>query len=128
MIRIGLAGWGDHPSLYKEAGSARNKLAAYAKWFNAVEVDSTFYAVQSPDLMQRWANDTPPEFRFVVKAYQGMTGHARGGGSGYKPFPSEEAMSRLFGTLSFRFNKPASWQTCCFNTRHGSTVRVSMSI
>ena len=96
MIRIGLAGWGDHPSLYKEAGSARNKLAAYAKWFNAVEVDSTFYAVQSPDLMQRWANDTPPEFQFVVKAYQGMTGHARGGGSGYKPFPSEEAMFEAF--------------------------------
>ncbi|WP_125666669.1 DUF72 domain-containing protein [Paenibacillus baekrokdamisoli] len=96
MIRIGLAGWGDHPTLYKEPGAKKNKLAAYSRWFNSVEVDSTFYAVQSPELMKRGADDTPPEFRFVVKAYQGMTGYSRGGGSSYKPFASEEAMYAAF--------------------------------
>ncbi|QYR22025.1 DUF72 domain-containing protein [Paenibacillus sp. sptzw28] len=93
MIAVGLCGWGDHPRIYKEA-AAKNKLSAYAEWFSVVEVDSSFYAVQAPALMQKWADDTPAEFRFVVKAYQGMTGHSRGGG--YKPFPDEAAMVQAF--------------------------------
>jgi len=95
MIEIGLAGWGDHEKLYKDAGpAAKNKLPVYASWFNTVEVDSTFYAVQSPSLLQRWAGETPESFRFVIKAYQGMTGHMRGGG--HKPFESQETMFQAF--------------------------------
>lgn len=45
MIRIGLAGWGDHDDLYPARTPAKDKLAWYAKYFNVVEVDSSFYAV-----------------------------------------------------------------------------------
>lgn len=79
MIRIGLAGWGDHPSLYRHARQARGKLAEYGGWFDIVEVDASFYAIQPERVTAKWTSETPDGFGFIVKAYQGMTGHARGG-------------------------------------------------
>lgn len=92
MIRIGLAGWGDHDDLYRHGVSARDKLKAYSQYFNVVEVDSSFYAVPAPAIFERWVKETPDDFRFVVKAYQGMTGHLRGP----NPFPDTAAMFRAF--------------------------------
>jgi len=92
MILIGLAGWGDHEALYPDAASARNKLQTYAGWFPSVEVDSSFYAVQPERNMANWTGDTPESFRFVVKAYQGMTGHQRGP----IPFGDPSAMFEAF--------------------------------
>jgi uncharacterized protein YecE (DUF72 family) len=43
-----------------------------------VEVDASFYAVQPEKNYVRWMADTPEVFSFVIKAYQGLTGHARG--------------------------------------------------
>ncbi|KKC48106.1 MULTISPECIES: DUF72 domain-containing protein [Paenibacillus] len=88
MITIGLAGWGDHDKLYPTRESARNKLHTYGELFGTVEVDSSFYAVQPKRNMEKWTADTPDAFRFVVKAYQGMTGHSRG----KIPYPDEDAM------------------------------------
>ncbi|MFC4778230.1 DUF72 domain-containing protein [Paenibacillus sp. GCM10023252] len=93
MIHIGLAGWGDHTDLYAKGVSARDRLKIYSTYHSCVEVDSTFYAIQAEKVLARWAEeDTPPHFRFVIKAYQGMTGHLRGP----NPFPSEEAMFEAF--------------------------------
>lgn len=92
MIRIGLAGWGDHDDLYEKGLPARDKLKAYSRYFSIVEVDSSFYAIQAAAQFERWANDTPDDFRFIVKAYQGMTGHLRG----RNPFESTEAMFSAF--------------------------------
>lgn len=78
-IYIGLAGWGDHDSLYAPSIKASDKLSHYARHFSVVEIDSTFYAIQSPDRMKKWLADTPEQFKFVVKANQGMTGHQRNG-------------------------------------------------
>ncbi|MFC5702557.1 DUF72 domain-containing protein [Cohnella faecalis] len=79
MISIGLAGWGDHDKLYPERLKAKDKLKEYSRHFSTVEVDSSFYAIQPSDRFRRWAEETPDDFRFVVKAYQGLTGHQRGG-------------------------------------------------
>ncbi|WP_373232514.1 DUF72 domain-containing protein [Cohnella sp.] len=78
MIRVGLAGWGDHDELYPPGTSAKDKLRKYSIHYPIVEVDSTFYAIQSADRFARWEEETPPSFQFIVKAYQGMTGHQRG--------------------------------------------------
>lgn len=77
-IEIGLAGWGDHDSLYLSAPKSKDKLRMYARHFPLVEVDSSFYAIQPPERMAKWADDTPDGFGFIVKAYQEMTGHQRG--------------------------------------------------
>jgi uncharacterized protein YecE (DUF72 family) len=78
MILVGLAGWGEHDSIYSPGTPAKDKLSFYGKHFPIVEVDSTFYAIPPKERMSRWSEDTSEGFRFIVKAYQGMTGHLRG--------------------------------------------------
>lgn len=78
MIYIGVTGWGDHDSLYGDGVSKRDKLREYGAHFPTVEVDSSFYAVQPKRNSDKWVTETPTTFQFVVKAYQGMTGHLRG--------------------------------------------------
>lgn len=77
MIYIGVTGWGDHHSLYPSHIKPKDKLAEYSSHFLTVEVDASFYAVQPIKNALKWVNETPDQFRFVVKAYQGMTGHQR---------------------------------------------------
>lgn len=91
MIKIGLAGWGDHPTLYAGGSYARNKLEQYSAHFPVVEVDTSFYAIQPERNYEKWVKQTPDGFSFVIKAYQGMTGHARGDSP-----TSNEAMFALF--------------------------------
>ncbi|MBS5912409.1 DUF72 domain-containing protein [Paenibacillus macerans] len=78
MIKIGLSGWGDHDDLYPPRTPARDKLAWYARYFSLVEVDSAFYAVLGTEVYRRWLAETPADMTFILKAYQGMTGHSRG--------------------------------------------------
>lgn len=73
MIYIGLAGWGDHDTIYPNGSAQKEKLKEYAAHFPIVEVDSTFYAIPSENSVRKWINDTPDRFQFIVKAYQGMT-------------------------------------------------------
>lgn len=76
MIKIGLTGFGDHEELYGKIKPA-DRLPAYSAYFSIVEIDSSFYAVQPVKNYVKWVNQTPEQFKFIVKAYQGMTGHLR---------------------------------------------------
>lgn len=78
MIQIGLTGWGDHRDLYQHGVAAKDKLKVYSAHFPIVEVDSSFYAIQPKSNYIKWINETPDKFSFIIKAYQGLTGHARG--------------------------------------------------
>lgn len=75
VIKIGLTGWGDHPSLYENMISS--KLESYASHFPVVEVDTAFYAIQSLKNYEKWVRETPEQFQFVIKAYHALTGHDR---------------------------------------------------
>lgn len=77
MIKIGLTGWGDHPSLYSTHLSKKNRLFDYSGHFPIVEVDTSFYAIPSIQNVEKWVSETPEQFQFIVKAYQGITGHLR---------------------------------------------------
>lgn len=92
MIIIGVTGWGDHDDLYTGKIAPRDKLKEYASHFPAVEVDAAFYAVQPARNAKRWTADTPDGFQFIVKSYQGMTGHERGP----IPFETKEEMFSAF--------------------------------
>ncbi|ANB57848.1 hypothetical protein GFC29_2262 [Anoxybacillus sp. B7M1] len=92
MIYIGLTGWGDHDSLYPPGLASKDKLQEYAAHFPTVEVDSYFYAIQPQQNVEKWICETPDAFRFIVKAYQGMTGHERG----EIPYSSKEEMFAAF--------------------------------
>ncbi|MCU9612836.1 DUF72 domain-containing protein [Caldibacillus lycopersici] len=91
MIYIGLTGWGDHDRLYDHPNE-RNKLQVYAAHFPIVEVDTSFYAIQPIRNSEKWVRETPSTFQFIVKAYQGMTGHSRG----RIPFQSKIEMFQAF--------------------------------
>jgi uncharacterized protein YecE (DUF72 family) len=92
MIQIGLTGWGDHDDLYPPGVKSTDKLRIYSKHFPVVEVDSSFYAVLQDTTYIRWVQDTPQDFSFIIKAFQGMTGHLRG----KNPFPDMEQMFNAF--------------------------------
>ena len=92
MIYIGVTGWGEHSSLYTTPDSQRDKLPTYSSYFPTVEVDSSFYAIQSKKNAEKWVKDTPNSFQFIVKAYQGMTGHERSS----IPFQEKEEMFAAF--------------------------------
>jgi uncharacterized protein YecE (DUF72 family) len=93
MIYIGLTGWGDHDSLYPDGIKARDKLAEYSSHFLVVEVDTSFYAIQPVRNAEKWVSETPEGFRFIVKAYQGMTKHLR---KEQIPFQNSNEMFQAF--------------------------------
>ena len=47
--------------------SPRDRLGAYATWCNAVEGNTTFYATPAVGTVRSWAEQTSPDFRFVLK-------------------------------------------------------------
>lgn len=92
MIKIGVTGWGDHDTLYKPGIKQTDKLKEYGAHFPIVELDASFYAVQPERNTKKWLRDTPESFQFIVKAYQGMTGHQRGD----IPFETKDEMFNAF--------------------------------
>jgi uncharacterized protein YecE (DUF72 family) len=64
-----------YAQLYGAPLLARHGLAAYARHplLNAVSLDSAFYKVPSTEQVASYASDVPDNFRFMVKAYAGLT-------------------------------------------------------
>ena len=56
---------------------ARERLRAYATWCNAVEGNTTFYATPTTETVQTWAEQTDPDFRFVLKLPREVTHERR---------------------------------------------------
>jgi uncharacterized protein YecE (DUF72 family) len=81
MIRVGICSWVDAAliedgSFYpKKSMTAEARLRWYARFFDTVEINSSFYAIPDARNAVRWAERTPPGFLFNVKAYAPMTGH-----------------------------------------------------
>jgi uncharacterized protein YecE (DUF72 family) len=80
-ILVGTASWTDktlvacgrfYPPSCK---TAEQRLRHYAQQFPLVEVDSSYYAMPLPQTAQLWAERTPADFTFNVKAYRLFTGH-----------------------------------------------------
>jgi uncharacterized protein YecE (DUF72 family) len=57
--------------------SPRDRLRAYATWCNAVEGNTTFYAIPAPSTVTSWAGQTAPDFRFVLKLPKPITHERR---------------------------------------------------
>jgi uncharacterized protein YecE (DUF72 family) len=55
--------------------SAEERLRFYAAQFPLTEIDSTYYAPAAEQQARLWAERTPDDFRFDVKAYSLLTGH-----------------------------------------------------
>src|SRR5438094_10219485 len=55
---------------------ASDRLNWYAQHFDLVEVNSTFYSVPEPRMVERWCAVTPAEFTFDVKLHQLFSFHS----------------------------------------------------
>jgi uncharacterized protein YecE (DUF72 family) len=70
MVYIGTASWTDPGFLadwYPKKIRRDELLPYYAEHFNAVEVNSTFYALQRPETIEKWLSQTPAGFIFDFK-------------------------------------------------------------
>jgi uncharacterized protein YecE (DUF72 family) len=59
--------------LYPDKLAKRRWLEQYAKSFDTVEVNSTFYRLARRDAVAGWIEQTPPDFLFAVKASRYLT-------------------------------------------------------
>ena len=60
-------------SFYPKDLGPKDLLAYYAKQFNTVEVDSTFYRIPRAETVEEWKAQTPPGFMFSLKFPQKIT-------------------------------------------------------
>src|SRR5437868_7600515 len=70
------------PVFYPHGTRAADMLGTYARAFETVEVDTTFYAVPAASTIDLWAQRTPQDFIFSLKLPQAITHEAglRAGG------------------------------------------------
>jgi uncharacterized protein YecE (DUF72 family) len=60
-------------SFYPPKLPAKDMLGFYAQHFNVVEMNNTHYKMPTVEGVEAWAVQTPPGFRFVLKAPQTIT-------------------------------------------------------
>ena len=75
-LTIGCAGWSysDWLGPFYPRGTPSGKfLAQYARVFDFTEVNSSFYNIPRPQMVQAWDAATPANFQFAVKVWKGIT-------------------------------------------------------
>jgi uncharacterized protein YecE (DUF72 family) len=78
MIYIGTSSWADPEFVrdwYPPKLPAAARLGWYAEHFDYVEVNSTFYAIPSRKVVERWDSETPAQFLFDVKLHGLLSRH-----------------------------------------------------
>jgi uncharacterized protein YecE (DUF72 family) len=98
-ILVGTCNWSDHVGFYPAGIKPADRLAYYARFFPIVEVDSTFYHLPSERNFAKWADITPGDFAFNVKAYRALTLHDRDE-QGKVVMPTAEIAGRFSGALA----------------------------
>jgi uncharacterized protein YecE (DUF72 family) len=58
---------------YPESMPARRYLGHYSRFYNALEIDSTFYGTPSKDVITRWRTTVPDDFIFCLKTPRMIT-------------------------------------------------------
>lgn len=54
-------------SLYPEDSQNKDFLKLYSKTYNTVEINSTFYRKPTAKTLQKWNDETPDDFKFIIK-------------------------------------------------------------
>ncbi len=76
QLRVGTSGWiykHWRGVFYPERLPAREWFAFYARSFDTVEINNSFYRLPSPDAFAAWRRQAPPGFVYAVKASRYLT-------------------------------------------------------
>ena len=76
QLRLGTCSWtakGWETAFYSPDTKREDYIAEYARRYDTVEVDSTFYGVPRKSTLERWRDSTPNEFLFAAKAPKTIT-------------------------------------------------------
>lgn len=79
-IRIGISGWTYAPwrgVFYPAKLGQKNELSYAADLLRSIEINGTFYSLQRPSSFAAWAEATPEDFVFAVKAPRFITHNKR---------------------------------------------------
>jgi uncharacterized protein YecE (DUF72 family) len=71
MIRIGVGGWTFEPwrgVFYPDGLTQARELSYAAEKLTGIEVNGTYYGSQKPATFRKWADETPDDFMFSLKA------------------------------------------------------------
>ena len=109
MIRIGTSGYSfaDWVGEFHPPGTPKGAmLDHYARHFDTVEINSTYYRIPHPVVLRKMEQKTPPGFEFIIKANQEMTHRGSRDVSVYRQF--EEVLEPLkdagkFSGVLFQF-------------------------
>jgi uncharacterized protein YecE (DUF72 family) len=76
-IRVGCSGWNyahwRNGVFYPPRCAPRNWLRFYARHFDTVEINTTFYRLPKTEIVARWVEETPDGFTFAVKVSRYVT-------------------------------------------------------
>jgi uncharacterized protein YecE (DUF72 family) len=78
-IFVGTSGWsypkgeGTWNGYFYPADRKTDELVYYSRFFQTVEINSTFYRPPEPSMAQSWVNRVPDDFLFTVKLWQKFT-------------------------------------------------------
>ncbi len=72
---IGTSGWNykNWKNDFYQAVPQKKWLSHYASRFNSVEVNATFYRGLKPSTYEKWLQETPQDFCFVIKGSRYIT-------------------------------------------------------
>lgn len=76
MIRVGIGGWNYPPwrgTFYPKGLAQARELEFAARALTTIEINATYHRLQKPESFRKWADQTPDDFRFAVKAWQFAT-------------------------------------------------------
>jgi uncharacterized protein YecE (DUF72 family) len=75
-VRIGISGWRYEPwrgTFYPKGLAQARELAYASRQFSSIEINGSFYSLQTPASYKRWHDETPDDFVFSVKGGRYVT-------------------------------------------------------
>lgn len=108
-IRAGIGGWSYAPwreTFYPRKLAQKQELAYASRQLTAIEINATYYRLQTPAVFAKWRDETPDGFVFSVKAPRYATNRTVLGEAG----PAiERFVESGLGTLGRKLG-PVVWQ------------------
>jgi len=73
-IRVGIGGWTFEPwrggTFYPKGHAQARELQYASRAVTTIEINGTYYSTQKPTSFRKWAEETPDDFVFSIKAHR----------------------------------------------------------